>query len=980
MILTRLSATNFMRFRELELTALPAAGLIGVLGENESGKSTLGHAICFALFGGTARPGPEHLASLIRWGADFAEVELSFEIPGRGSFRVFREIDRLGEHLAQLEDLDTGRTVSGVYPVARELNQLLGYSFADFRASVYMAQGELERPQGRDTLAASIERLSGVALFRRAVSLSAKRTGEIARVRAEVEHTLAREREQGGDAMRGRTVEASHLASLADREAELAALQEKLSAHEARVGRVRDMRAHHEELARGLDRLAALGAARSAAGEIGPLSLRLGAALAALPGARAGVAARVMTARGEQERSDSFHELLARFGDRVGARGADLQRMLDAGRTGSVADERLCAVAETAHLMTSGRWTLALAALLLVLGVLGAILTGVELPSFHRSPLVRGAAAHLPDYVPFIDGFLAIAGFLLVPLGLWQRRQGRRSAAQRQREIRDIDRRIDLLESERQLLAQRTPLDLLKEREFVAIEDPGLREMAARIASEHAADIRMAAGGATAGGATAGGAVGARAAAGAMTGAATGAPGRDGAVAPERAAVTADIEIGQEEAHFRALGSLAARLQHALQNLAHYDDILRRLDVVAPAAADLAAIAPDAPAPATIAGAPSASGTAVEDGARLLEETALFAGRLESALARLGWEPGEGDVPAVASRIAAEVLGEESLGEAPLGLGERVAALERLGGVMAADPTLRAGLAELRTSAAALDQAGGGSADRLASEQFTAAVAGMAAALPAAEQLATLVHAAVSERDAIAEQVALLAAQIESERGDFASRAPEFAAHHRAAAESDTLAAQRDELDADLAREKLAAQLLDSAAQQLSARVVPHLARAIGRALDRITGGRYSRVEVGAGAHVRVYSDEKNAFVDPGELSTGTQGQIHLAERLGFAEVLLLAKGLRGGHFLFLDEPLGGFDRARTTGFIELLREFIPVFPQIFFLAGDTELAPVFDCVVRVGGAARDIRIEQRSEVGMPALAFEAESTPKLSA
>jgi len=309
-----------------------------------------------------------------------------------------------------------------------------------------------------------------------------------------------------------------------------------------------------------------------------------------------------------------------------------------------------------------------------------------------------------------------------------------------------------------------------------------------------------------------------------------------------------------------------------------------------------------------------------------------------------------------------------------------VAALERLGGVMAADPTLRAGLAALRTSAAVLDQAGGGSADRLASEQFSAAVAGMAAALPAAEQLATLVHEAVSERDAIAEQVALLAAQIESERGDFARRAPEFAAHHRAAAESDTLAAQRDELDADLAREKLAAQLLDSAAQQLSARVVPHLARAIGRALDRITGGRYSRVEVGAGAYVRVYSDEKNAFVDPVELSTGTQCQIHLAERLGFAEVLLLAKGLRGGHFLFLDEPLGGFDRARTTGFIELLREFIPVFPQIFFLAGDMELAPVFDCVVRVGGAAPDIRIEQRSEVGMPALAFEAESIPGLPA
>jgi len=111
MILTKLSATNFMKFRELELDDLPRTGLVGILGENEAGKSTIGHAICFALFGRTAHLDQENLTSLIRWGADFTEVELCFEIPGRGSFRVFRELDRLGEHLAQLEDLDGGRAV-----------------------------------------------------------------------------------------------------------------------------------------------------------------------------------------------------------------------------------------------------------------------------------------------------------------------------------------------------------------------------------------------------------------------------------------------------------------------------------------------------------------------------------------------------------------------------------------------------------------------------------------------------------------------------------------------------------------------------------------------------------------------------------------------------------------------------------------------------------------------------------------------------
>lgn len=919
MILTKLSATNFMKFRELELSDLPGSGLVGVLGENESGKSTLGHAICFALFGRTARPGAENLSSLIRWGADFAEVELCFEIPGRGSFRIFREIDRLGLHLAQLEDLDGRRAVCGTYPVARELAQLLGYSYADFRASVYLAQGELDLPRGRDDLAAAIDRLSGVALFRRAMTLSAARTSELVAVRTEVEDALARGRGSAGRVPRGQAEEASHLASIADRDAELALARGRLAEHEARVARVREMRAHRDELARGLDRLAALAAARSAAAEIAPLAAQISAALAALPVARAGAAARAMTAREKQERSTSFQDALERFSERVTARRTDLNRMLDPGRTGSVADERLCAAAEAAHLVTRGRLTLGLAVGSLVLGVLGVILTGVELPYLHVPPLLAGMAGYLPDYIPYVDGLLVVTGLLLIPLGIWQRHHGRKAAARRRREIREIDERIDLLESERQMLAQYSPLELLVHQPFSVVDDYGLREFAARVTAEHADDIA-----------------------------------RESAAAESTAGAapnTAD-EIVREEGKLRQLGSLAGRLQRDLETLASFDEILRRLGVGVAAAG-------------TAAAGPRAVHEC--DAAALADRLAAFETKLTAVLGRLGCEPAVAGPPADVSAVAAEILGEDSLGEAPLSFGERVAALERLGGEMAADPVMRLRLAELESHAGALDSganSNGESAEgALAAERLAAAVAGIIAALPAAEQLATLVHEAVSERDAATRRIAALTAEIETGRADFARRETEFAAERRASAETDELAVQHAELDADLAREKLAVQLLDGAAQQLSARAVPHLARAIGRALDRITAGRYSRAEIASGAQVRVYSDEKNAFVDPIELSTGTQAQIHLAERLGFAEVLLLAKGLRGGHFLFLDEPLGGFDRERAAGFIGLLREFTPVFPQIFFLAGDLKLAPVLDRVVRMDGAARELRFHGRMEV-----------------
>ena len=54
MIITHLEATNLLKYESLSLT-IPESGMIAISGPNESGKSTIGEAICFALFGRTFR-------------------------------------------------------------------------------------------------------------------------------------------------------------------------------------------------------------------------------------------------------------------------------------------------------------------------------------------------------------------------------------------------------------------------------------------------------------------------------------------------------------------------------------------------------------------------------------------------------------------------------------------------------------------------------------------------------------------------------------------------------------------------------------------------------------------------------------------------------------------------------------------------------------------------------------------------------------
>jgi uncharacterized protein YhaN len=148
-------------------------------------------------------------------------------------------------------------------------------------------------------------------------------------------------------------------------------------------------------------------------------------------------------------------------------------------------------------------------------------------------------------------------------------------------------------------------------------------------------------------------------------------------------------------------------------------------------------------------------------------------------------------------------------------------------------------------------------------------------------------------------------------------------------------------------RERTAVRLLQGTADQLRSRLAPTLGRALGRRLGRITGGRYSRVSVDLDFGIHIFSDERNDFIDPAELSGGTHDQLLLSLRLAFAEVMLATRaGSGGSHVLLLDEPLDSFDTARSRQFLELLREGHGSLAQVFVLANQENVAEVCDLAI----------------------------------
>ncbi len=167
MLINSLFAKNFRKYHKLEVTDIPENGVITIAGLNESGKTSIGEAICFALFGRTFFLDENNLHKIICWGRDTAEVTLKFSVGTNEYYKLYRSFSRDGVHKVSLSKefekdisdlsyitLDTEEKVSDA------LTKILAFDYNTFSDSFYLAQQELTAP---DPDSLTIKQMAGIS-------------------------------------------------------------------------------------------------------------------------------------------------------------------------------------------------------------------------------------------------------------------------------------------------------------------------------------------------------------------------------------------------------------------------------------------------------------------------------------------------------------------------------------------------------------------------------------------------------------------------------------------------------------------------------------------------------------------------------------------------------------------------------------------------------------------------------------------------
>ncbi len=143
-------------------------------------------------------------------------------------------------------------------------------------------------------------------------------------------------------------------------------------------------------------------------------------------------------------------------------------------------------------------------------------------------------------------------------------------------------------------------------------------------------------------------------------------------------------------------------------------------------------------------------------------------------------------------------------------------------------------------------------------------------------------------------------------------------------------------LEFDLETMGRARKLLNLARDRVFGGLKEKIERNMGRFLPILTAGRYNMIKIDEKEYkIEVYDKEARQMRAKGVFSGATQDQISLALRLAFAvSTLPGSRGVVPG-FIFLDEPLSGFDEERKKGLLDLLLrgDVANQFPQIIVIS-----------------------------------------------
>lgn len=170
MIIQGLHAENILKYKNLDLQDLPAQGLIAISGQNESGKSTIGETICFALFGRSFSLDHNDLGKLIHWGENRCSVTISFCVDNGESYTLTRSLDIDGKHSARLfrSDDPENPIAIGTGPVAEAMFELTAFGYEEFIESFYLAQREITSPHPHSL---TLKTIAGISTLEKGASL-----------------------------------------------------------------------------------------------------------------------------------------------------------------------------------------------------------------------------------------------------------------------------------------------------------------------------------------------------------------------------------------------------------------------------------------------------------------------------------------------------------------------------------------------------------------------------------------------------------------------------------------------------------------------------------------------------------------------------------------------------------------------------------------------------------------------------------------
>ncbi len=177
MIIHRLKASAFQIVGDPLSLEFPEEGKIGILGQNESGKTTLLEVIEYALYGlKRGRASDESRENIVTWGKEEAKLEIEFT-SGQDRFLLRRTFDVRGGHKARLTALadskeDQTKTLSSLTEIEDRIAQITGMDRDSFTKLVYIRQKDLDalKELAKSKREQLVNKVMGIEVFDDAVS------------------------------------------------------------------------------------------------------------------------------------------------------------------------------------------------------------------------------------------------------------------------------------------------------------------------------------------------------------------------------------------------------------------------------------------------------------------------------------------------------------------------------------------------------------------------------------------------------------------------------------------------------------------------------------------------------------------------------------------------------------------------------------------------------------------------------------------